>query len=142
MIVTKCIKAFKSKDNKSQFLRLQDSQGNIQDIEKDKLKVLIVQGQISVLNLTLTSDNRLIKSDKAKIMEELKSLANELSQTQAFIRTLHAEMERTQYNYLHTNEYGLQEELDYYKDQMDKASKKANRLKARYNKLYSKLSIA
>ena len=59
MIQATCIQKFK-KNNKIYGYRLQDSQGRIQDIYADQLKQAIETKQIKVINLTLTSDNRLV----------------------------------------------------------------------------------
>jgi len=59
MIQVTCIQKFK-KSNKIYGYRLQDSQGNTKDVYADQLKQAIKNEQITILNLTLTSDNRLI----------------------------------------------------------------------------------
>ena len=59
MIKATCIQKFK-KNNKIYGYRLQDSQGNIKDVYADQLKNAIRNQQIQVINLTLTSDNRLV----------------------------------------------------------------------------------
>lgn len=61
MLTVKCIQKFK-KNNKIYGYRLQDAQGNIKDIDTDKLKYAIRNNKMAVSNLTLTSDNRLIES--------------------------------------------------------------------------------
>lgn len=60
MIVCKCIQKFRDGHNKIYGYRLQDVDGNVQDVIPEKLKQAIVSKQIQVINLTLTSDNRLI----------------------------------------------------------------------------------
>ena len=59
MIKATCIQKFK-KNNKIYGYRLQDSQGNIKDVYADQLKQAIHNQQITVINLTFTSDNRLV----------------------------------------------------------------------------------
>jgi len=70
MFQATCIQKFK-KNNKIYGYRLQDSQGNIKDVLSDQLKQAIKSGQITITNLVLTSDNRLIES-KAESKAESK----------------------------------------------------------------------
>lgn len=62
MIVVRCIEKFRDKNNVIIGYRLQDSQGVAKDVYPDQLKVAIRNQQITVINLTLTSDNKLIES--------------------------------------------------------------------------------
>ena len=65
MIQVKCIKKFRDKNNHIYGYRIQDKKGNIRDIRAEKLKLAIKSNRLSVANLTLTSDNRLVDtSDK------------------------------------------------------------------------------
>lgn len=69
MIQATCIQKFK-KNNKIYGYRLQDSQGNIRDVYSDPLKQAIKNGQITILNLTLTSDNRLVDTSEKQPQPE------------------------------------------------------------------------
>lgn len=62
MIQAKCIQKFRDKQNKIIGYRLQDINGQTQDVTPEILKKAIFNNQISVVNLTLTSDNRLVDS--------------------------------------------------------------------------------
>ena len=62
MIQAKCIKKFRNKNNRIYGYRLQDINGQMQDVYADRLKIAIKRKQIHVVNLTLTSDGRLIDS--------------------------------------------------------------------------------
>lgn len=65
MIYAKCTMKFRDKTSKIMGYRLVDLKGQKQNIKPEILKAAIKNGQISVVNLTLTSDNRLIDtSDK------------------------------------------------------------------------------
>ena len=65
MIQAKCIEKFRDKNNHIYGYRLIDLNGQTQDIQSDNLKRAIQNGQINVVNLTLTSDNRLVdKTEK------------------------------------------------------------------------------
>lgn len=60
MIQAKCIQKFRDKNNHIYGYRLQDINGKTQDVRPDNLKQAIANKQIHVVNLTLTSDNRLV----------------------------------------------------------------------------------
>ena len=60
MIQAKCIQKFRDKHNNIYGYHLQDQQGNIKDVTPDQLKTAIQNQQITIINLTLTSDNRLV----------------------------------------------------------------------------------
>ena len=62
MVKAKCIQKFRDKHNKIYKYRLQDQQGNTKDVTPDQLKQAIKNNQITITNLTLTSDNRLINT--------------------------------------------------------------------------------
>lgn len=65
MISTKCTMKFRDKTGKIMGYRLVDLKGQKQNIKPEILKAAIKNGQISVVNLSLTSDNRLVDtSDK------------------------------------------------------------------------------
>jgi len=71
MLKVKCIQKFK-KNNKIYGYRLQDAQGNTKDVYAEQLKQAIRNQQITVINLTLTSDNRLMDTTP----EQLKAKNN------------------------------------------------------------------
>lgn len=60
MIQAKCIEKFRDKNNRIIGYKLEDNQGNIQDISSKDLKTAIINKQLNVTNLVLTSDNRII----------------------------------------------------------------------------------
>ena len=60
MIQAKCIQKFRDKNNHIYGYRLQDKKGQVLDVKPDKLKQAIKNNQITIINLTLTADNRLI----------------------------------------------------------------------------------
>ena len=63
MLKVKCIQKFRDKNNIIIGYRIIDQNGNMKDISSESLKQAIKQRKLEVINLTLTSDNRLI--DKA-----------------------------------------------------------------------------
>ena len=94
MLQATCIQKFRDKHNQIYGYRLQDSTGAVKDVKPESLKNAIRNKQISITNLTLTSDNRLIeasqpnkkqhkshnqpsvnqKSDANKVLEKMKLL--------------------------------------------------------------------
>lgn len=85
MITLTCIEKFK-KNNKIYGYRVQDQQGNIRDVTSEQLKSAILNQQVAINNLTLTSDGRLVdysQLDKSKnntdekLMEEYNKLKGE-----------------------------------------------------------------
>ena len=66
MITARCIQKFRNKSNKIIGYRLQDSQGDTRDLTPQQLKDAIHNNQIHVLNLKLTSNNRLIDTTPTK----------------------------------------------------------------------------
>ena len=74
----KCIKKHKNKRGNIDLYTLQDVKGNNIEIDASSLKAAIVNNKINVVNLTLTSNNKLVDSNRAgssSIKEEvLKSL--------------------------------------------------------------------
>ena len=70
MIQATCIQKFK-KNNKIYGYQLQDSQGNTKDVYADQLKQAIRNNQITIINLTLTSDNRLIDTTVQQIQPKV-----------------------------------------------------------------------
>lgn len=64
MIVCKCIEKFRDKHDVIVGYALVDKNGVRQEIEAKQLKKMIERREIDVVNLTLTSDGRLISTDK------------------------------------------------------------------------------
>lgn len=60
MVQAKCVQKFRDKHGNIFGYRLQDQSGNIRDVKSDELKQAMKSQQLDVINLTLTSDNRLI----------------------------------------------------------------------------------
>lgn len=69
MIQATCIQKFK-KNNKIYGYRLQDAQGNTMNVYADQLKTAIANKQIEIINLTLTSDNRLVDTSEQQPQPE------------------------------------------------------------------------
>lgn len=66
MIKVKAVQTFRDKNNTIIGYSLADSKGNVKKMKSQELKRAIKAGKIEVINLTLTSDNRLV-STKSKI---------------------------------------------------------------------------
>ena len=64
MIQVKCIKKFRDKHNKIIGYRLVDTNGNMQDVKAEKLKEVLSTGKLSIVNLTLTKDGRLVNTSE------------------------------------------------------------------------------
>lgn len=70
MIQAKCIQKFRDKAGKIYGYRLIDLNGNTQDVQPDNLKTAIRNKQIQVVNLTLTSDNRLLDTKEKQLQSK------------------------------------------------------------------------
>ena len=84
MIQATCIQKFK-KNNRIYGYRLQDSQGNTKDVTPDQLKTAIQNQQINIINLTLTSDNRLIATTPT---QQPQTQAPQISEEQKIINLI------------------------------------------------------
>lgn len=73
MINCKCIEKFRDKNNKIIGYRLQDSFEKTVDFNPLDLKNAIINKQIKVTNLTLTSDNRLIDKEEKLVDNKLRN---------------------------------------------------------------------
>lgn len=71
MIQAKCIQKFRDKHNQIYGYRLQDINGQIQDVKPENLKLAIKNNQIHVVNLTLTSDNRLVDTTEKQLQAKV-----------------------------------------------------------------------
>ena len=67
MIQAKCIQKFRDKNNQIYGYRLQDINGQTQDVKSENLKQAIANKQIHVVNLTLTSDGRLVDTTEKQL---------------------------------------------------------------------------
>lgn len=81
MIQVTSIKTYRDKNNKILGYRIKDLNGKEMDITSEKLKFAIANAQISVLNLTLTSDNRLVEKSTGDL-EDLSMFTNDNIMTQ------------------------------------------------------------
>lgn len=72
MIQAKCIDKFRDANNKIIGYRLIDLNGQTQDVKSENLKRAIENKQINIVNLTLTSDYRLVDTNEKQL--KLKSL--------------------------------------------------------------------
>ena len=69
MLQATCIQKFRDKHNKIYGYRLRDTTGLIKDVEPEVLKIAIRDKQISITNLILTSDNRLVDKSEEPIKQ-------------------------------------------------------------------------
>lgn len=60
MVTAKCLQKIRGKNNQIIGYKLQDTKGNIQDFNSSFIKEQIRAGNIHIINMTLTSDNRLV----------------------------------------------------------------------------------
>lgn len=70
MIQAKCIEKFRDKQGRIYGYRLIDLNGKTQDVTPDNLKNAIKTGKINIVNLTLTSDNRLIDKETKQLQSK------------------------------------------------------------------------
>lgn len=67
MIQAKCIEKFRDNSGKIIGYRLQDINGSITDMFTDNVKEMMRSKQLEVVNLTLTSDNRLVDTSEKQL---------------------------------------------------------------------------
>ena len=84
MIQALCLRKFRNKNNQIIGYKIQDKNGNTLDVKPEYLKQAIRNNQVNVLNLTLTSDNKLID----RTYKPQKPQKNNLKDIIAKIRTL------------------------------------------------------
>ena len=84
MLTVTCIQKFRNKQNQIYGYRLQDQQGNIKDVYSDQLKAAIRNNKIDIVNLTLTSDNRLVAKTPEKQHKLNNKMTNEDQEEQRF----------------------------------------------------------
>ena len=80
MITVKCIEKFRSNSGQIIGYRLQDINGQTQDATSKNLKNAIKNGQIHVINLKLTSDNRIVDTTEKQLQS--KALGKPIKQGQ------------------------------------------------------------
>ena len=71
MIQAKCIEKFRDNTGKIYGYRLQDINGQVQDVQPENLKTAIRNKQIHIVNLTLTADNRLVDSSEKQLQAKV-----------------------------------------------------------------------
>ena len=71
MIQAKCIEKFRDNTGKIYGYRLQDINGQVQDVQPENLKIAIRNKQIHIVNLTLTADNRLVDSSEKQLQAKV-----------------------------------------------------------------------
>lgn len=71
MIQAKCIEKFRDSTGKIYGYRLQDINGQVQDVRPENLKTAIRNKQIHIVNLTLTTDNRLVDSSEKQLQAKV-----------------------------------------------------------------------
>lgn len=71
MITVKCIQKFRNKNNQITGYKLQDCTGAVKDVTPEQLKNAIRSNSVSVVNLKLTSDGKLIDSAKESITDDI-----------------------------------------------------------------------
>lgn len=71
MIQAKCIQKFRDSNGKIYGYRLIDINGKTQDVESENLKKAIRNKQIHIVNLTLTSDNRLVDTTEKQLQTKV-----------------------------------------------------------------------
>ena len=92
MLTVTCIQKFRDRHNQIYAYRLQDFQGNTRDVYSDQLKQAIRNNKINIVNLTLTSDNRLVSTTPTQ--SKTSKISNEQLQsmlTKAKLLGLHTE---------------------------------------------------
>lgn len=78
MIQAKCIQKFRDSKNKIYGYRLIDINNQTQDVTPDDLKRAILNRQINIVNLTLTSDGRLIDKAPERQLANKKIMPNKV----------------------------------------------------------------
>lgn len=71
MLQAKCIEKFRDSSGKIYGYKLQDINGEIQDVQPENLKIAIKNKQIHIVNLTLTRDNRLVDSSEKQLQAKV-----------------------------------------------------------------------
>lgn len=82
MIQYKCIQKFRDNNGRIYGYRLQDINGQTQDVTSTDLKNVIAHKQLEVVNLSLTSDGRLIDKKVEKQLQDTKLIPNKVEKLQ------------------------------------------------------------
>lgn len=82
MIQCKCIQKFRDNNGRIYGYRLQDINGQIQDVTPNDLKNVIAHKQLEVVNLNLTSDGRLIDKKVEKQLQNTELMPNKVEKSQ------------------------------------------------------------
>jgi hypothetical protein len=69
-IQTKCIQKFRDKSKKIYGYRLVDLNGQTQDVKSEDLKLAIRKGEVNVVNLTLTANDRLVDTSEKQLQSK------------------------------------------------------------------------
>ena len=79
----KCTKKFRDKHNKIIGYRIEAANGQAQDVKAERLKEVIASGNLNVINLTLTKDDRLV--DKTEKQPKSASVTDNTPQSEQLI---------------------------------------------------------
>lgn len=71
MIQAKSIEKFRDNSGKIYGYRLQDINGQVQDVQSDNLKAAIRNNKVHIVNLTLTKNNRLVDSSEKQLQAKV-----------------------------------------------------------------------
>lgn len=104
MIQAKCIQKFRDKKNKIYGYRLQDINGQTQDVTPNDLKNAILNKQIVIVNLTLTTDGRLVDKTPEKQLQNKKIMPNTVKDTTKELEDMADMIANKIYNKLKINE--------------------------------------
>ena len=100
----RCTSIFRDKSGNIIGYRLVDSKGQAKEIKKDALKEMIRNNKVSVMNLTLTSNNRLITKGFEIKKKDMKATAEEITVKLSFSADIEAgtytELERSLCNHI------------------------------------------
>lgn len=109
MILATCIQKFRDKNNIIIGYRLQDSNGAVIDVEPQKLKAVILSGQLEVSNLKLTSDGRLIDKRESTVIDKKENKQLELSykEKQKLLQYVNQKYNDNFYHYVFGPNFGL-----------------------------------
>lgn len=115
MIQAKCIEKFKDANGTIFGYRLIYSNGQVQDIKANNLKSAIHNGQIHIVNLRLTSDNRIITTNEYQLQDSKLEQTNKESFHAKCIRLGINPNSARQFKFKHP-ELTDEQIIQYYKD--------------------------
>ena len=87
MIQAKCIQKFRDDKGKIYGYRLIDINGQTQDVQSDNLKLAIRNKKIHVVNLTLTTDNRLVDTTEKQLQAKVLGKAPTKPETKNVVKS-------------------------------------------------------